>query len=134
MEKTTVTIHTKFAIGRVDSRIFGGFIEHLGRCVYEGLYEPGSKHANDEGFRKDVLESLGRLKMTTMRYPGGNFASGYHWLDGVGPRENRPTVRDPTRLASVDFRSSSRISAANAGSDHGTCSFPISWLNSNTHE
>jgi alpha-N-arabinofuranosidase len=95
MDKTTVTVHTKFEIGRIDDRLFGGFIEHLGRCVYEGLYEPGSRHADNEGFRRDVLESLARLNMTAMRYPGGNFASGYHWLDGVGPKENRPTICEP---------------------------------------
>lgn len=94
MDKTTVTVHTKFEIGQIDSRVFGGFIEHLGRCVYQGLYEPDSSHADSEGFRTDVLESLARLKMTAMRYPGGNFASGYHWLEGVGPRETRPRVRD----------------------------------------
>jgi len=94
VDKTTVTVDTKFEIGRVDSRLFGGFIEHLGRSVYQGLYEPDSRHADDEGFRTDVLESLARLNMTAIRYPGGNFASGYHWFDGVGPRETRPTVRD----------------------------------------
>ncbi|HVO72331.1 MAG TPA: alpha-L-arabinofuranosidase C-terminal domain-containing protein [Aggregatilineaceae bacterium] len=94
MQDTRVTLHTDFRVGRVDPRLFGGFLEHLGRAVYEGVYDPGSAHADEDGFRRDVLEVLRRLQMTGMRYPGGNFVSGYHWLDGVGPREQRPTVRD----------------------------------------
>ncbi|MBW2366117.1 MAG: alpha-N-arabinofuranosidase, partial [Deltaproteobacteria bacterium] len=94
MEKTTIHLHSKIQIGEVDPRIFGGFLEHMGRAVYQGVYDPESKHADEDGCRKDVLEALERLKMTVVRYPGGNFVSGYHWEDGVGPRENRPTVRD----------------------------------------
>jgi alpha-N-arabinofuranosidase len=94
MKETRVALHTDFQIGRVDPRIFGGFLEHLGRAVYEGIYDPDSKHAGRDGFRSDVLDMLRRLQMTGMRYPGGNFVSGYHWLDGVGPRDQRPTVRD----------------------------------------
>jgi alpha-N-arabinofuranosidase len=94
METTTVTLHTGFQIGQVDPRIFGGFLEHMGRAVYGGVYDPESPRADEHGFRADVLEALRRLDMTAMRYPGGNFASGYHWMDGVGPREQRPTVRE----------------------------------------
>ncbi len=94
MDKTTITLHTAFQIGTVDPRIFGGFLEHMGRTVYEGVFDPKSVHADEDGFRRDVLESLRQLQMTAVRYPGGNFASGYHWLDGVGPREKRPTVRE----------------------------------------
>jgi alpha-N-arabinofuranosidase len=94
MESTTITLHTDFQIGAVDPRIFGGFLEHMGRAVYEGVYDPGSAHADADGFRVDVLEALRRLDMTAMRYPGGNFASGYHWLDGVGPKASRPPVRE----------------------------------------
>ncbi|MDG2306195.1 MAG: alpha-L-arabinofuranosidase C-terminal domain-containing protein [Candidatus Binatia bacterium] len=94
MGETTLTLHTGFGIGDVDPRIFGGFLEHMGRCVYEGVFEPGSVHADEDGFRRDVLAALSRLKMPVVRYPGGNFASGYHWLDGVGPAESRPTVRE----------------------------------------
>jgi alpha-N-arabinofuranosidase len=94
MGPATVTLHTQFQIGKVDPRIFGGFLEHIGRAVYEGVYEPGSRHADEDGFRTDVLAALKRLRMTAMRYPGGNFASGYHWTDGVGPKDHRPTVRD----------------------------------------
>jgi alpha-N-arabinofuranosidase len=94
MQPTTLRLHTAFQIDRVDPRIFGGFLEHMGRAVYQGVYDPASQHADNEGFRTDVLEGLGRLGMTVMRYPGGNFVSGYHWQDGVGPREHRPTVRE----------------------------------------
>ncbi len=94
MDKTTIKMHTSIRIGEVDPRIFGGFVEHMGRAVYQGVFEPDSTHADKDGFRTDVLKALGELDMTVMRYPGGNFVSGYHWLDGVGPREKRPTVRD----------------------------------------
>jgi alpha-N-arabinofuranosidase len=94
MKETTITLHSEFQIGPVDARIFGGFLEHMGRCVYEGVYDPNSVHADEDGFRIDVLQALRRLDMTAMRYPGGNFASGYHWLDGLGPRDSRPIVRE----------------------------------------
>jgi alpha-N-arabinofuranosidase len=94
MKDTTLTLHTQFQIGQVDERIFGGFLEHMGRAVYEGVYDPNSAHADEDGFRTDVLAALKRLQYTIMRYPGGNFVSGYHWQDGIGPREQRPTVRD----------------------------------------
>src|SRR6516164_5005834 len=92
--KTTLHLHTAFLVDDVDKRILGGFLEHLGRAVYEGVYEPKSKHADETGCRKDVLEALKRLKFTAMRYPGGNFVSGYHWQDAVGPKNKRPKVRD----------------------------------------
>ena len=94
MKKSTVHLHTRHVIGHVDPRVFGGFLEHMGRAVYEGVYEPSSPQADAEGWRTDVLEHLRGLDMTLMRYPGGNFVSGYHWLDGVGPRETRPRVRE----------------------------------------
>ena len=94
MDPTTITLHTQFQIGPVDPRIFGGFLEHMGRAVYQGVYDPDSAHADANGCRTDVLSALNRLKMTALRYPGGNFASGYHWLDGVGLREQRPTMRE----------------------------------------
>jgi alpha-N-arabinofuranosidase len=94
MQHTTIHLHTQHRIAPVDPRIFGGFLEHMGRAVYEGVYDPGSAHADPDGFRTDVLAALARLRMSVMRYPGGNFASGYHWRDGVGPREGRPTVRE----------------------------------------
>ncbi len=110
MDSTTLTLHTQFQIGRVDPRIFGGFLEHMGRAVYQGVYDPESARADADGFRIDVLNALRRLQLTALRYPGGNFASGYHWLDGVGPRAQRPTVRElawqslePNRVGTDEF-------------------------------
>lgn len=94
MEKTTLHLHTAFTVDEVDPRVFGGFLEHLGRAVYEGVYDPDSPLANDKGWRTDVLAALKRLDFTAMRYPGGNYVSGFHWMDSVGPKEKRPTVRD----------------------------------------
>ena len=94
MDLTQVILHRDYPVARVDPRIFGGFLEHIGRAVYEGVYDPQSRHADENGFRKDVLDSFKRLSFTAVRYPGGNFSSGYHWLDGVGPRPMRPVVRD----------------------------------------
>jgi len=94
MEQTKIILHRDYQIGPVDPRIFGGFLEHIGRAIYEGVFEPQSKHADEYGFRKDVLACLKPLLFTAMRYPGGNFASGYHWLDGVGPRPSRPVVKE----------------------------------------
>jgi alpha-N-arabinofuranosidase len=76
----------------LDRRLFGSFLEHLGRAVYTGVYEPGSKLADAKGFRKDVIAQIKELGVPIMRYPGGNFVSGYNWLDGVGPKDKRPTV------------------------------------------
>jgi alpha-N-arabinofuranosidase len=94
MEQTTIALHTKSQIGAVDARIFGGFLEHMGRAVYQGVYDPGCAHADEDGLRADVLGALRCLRMPVMRYPGGNFVSGYHWQDGIGPREKRPTVNE----------------------------------------
>jgi len=76
--------------GTIDRNIFGGFAEHLGRCIYGGIFEPGSSLADKDGFRTDVMKALRRLNMSLIRYPGGNFASGYRWRDGVGPTGERP--------------------------------------------
>ena len=76
----------------LDRRLFGSFLEHLGRAVYTGVYEPGSPLADAKGYRKDVIAVVKELGVPIMRYPGGNFVSGYHWLDGVGPKDKRPTV------------------------------------------
>jgi len=94
MEKTRLVLDPNYGIASVDPRIFGGFLEHIGRAVYEGVYDPQSRYADENGFRQDTLGALRKLQMTTMRYPGGNFASGYHWLDGVGPKNRRPSIYD----------------------------------------
>jgi alpha-L-arabinofuranosidase len=77
-------------VAHVDRRILGGFAEHLGRCVYGGIYDEGSPLADENGFRKDVLDAVRRLRPPVLRWPGGNFVSGYHWADGIGPKDQRP--------------------------------------------
>ena len=89
-----ITIDRSAVVAPVSRRIFGSFVEHLGRCVYDGIYEPGHPTANEDGFRLDVIELVKELGSSTIRYPGGNFVSGYRWEDGVGPREKRPVRRD----------------------------------------
>ena len=78
----------------LDRNLFGSFLEHLGRAIYEGIYDPGSKLSDSNGFRKDVMEEMRKLGVPIIRYPGGNFVSGYNWLDGVGPKQDRPRVLD----------------------------------------
>ena len=89
-----ITLHPQFTIGTIDPRLFGGFIEHIGRAVYEGIYEPDHPDADADGFRRDVIELVRELRTPITRYPGGNFVSGYNWEDGVGPREKRPVRLD----------------------------------------
>src|SRR5205807_3443934 len=78
----------------LDRNLFGSFLEHLGRAIYGGVYEPGSKLSDPNGFRKDVLDEVKHLAVPIIRYPGGNFVSGYRWQDGVGPKKDRPRVLD----------------------------------------
>ena len=90
-----LSIHPAFTVAPVNPRLFGSFVEHMGRCVYGGIYEPGHPTSDDNGFRGDVLELVRELGVTAVRYPGGNFVSGYKWEDGVGPPDRRPTRLDP---------------------------------------
>ncbi len=94
MDNVEVDLHRDRAIGVTDRRLFGAFIEHLGRCVYGGIFEPGHPSADAHGFRGDVLALVRELAPTIMRYPGGNFVSGYDWEDGVGPVTSRPRRLD----------------------------------------
>ncbi len=89
-----ITLDPAFRIGPVDPRLFGSFVEHLGRCVYTGLFEPGHRDADERGYRTDVLDLVRELGPTVLRYPGGNFVSGYRWEDGVGPHAERPRRLD----------------------------------------
>lgn len=89
-----IVIDLERIIGKIDPRIFGGFLEHMGRAIYQGIYEPGSPLSDGRGFRKDVMKAVNDLGPTIIRYPGGNALSGYHWEDGVGPREQRPRKRE----------------------------------------
>jgi alpha-N-arabinofuranosidase len=89
-----LTIDPHFVVGPINRRLFGSFVEHLGRCVYDGIYEPGHPDADEHGFRRDVIELVKELGVSTIRYPGGNFVSGYRWEDGVGDRAERPRRLD----------------------------------------
>ena len=92
--KAKLTLHKEFSICQTDKRLFGSFVEHLGRAIYGGIYEPGHPEADDKGFRKDVIRLVRELDVPIVRYPGGNFVSGYNWEDGIGPVEKRPARRD----------------------------------------
>jgi alpha-L-arabinofuranosidase len=94
LPRAHIELDKRAVIAPVRRRTFGAFVEHLGRCVYTGLYEPGHPTANEDGFRMDVVELVRELGATTIRYPGGNFVSGFRWEDSVGPRERRPVRRD----------------------------------------
>jgi alpha-N-arabinofuranosidase len=85
-----IGIDLRRRIGRVDRRIFGNFIEHLGRCIYGGIFDEGSPWSDEHGFRRDVLDAVWALRVPVPRWPGGNFVSGYNWRDGIGPVQDRP--------------------------------------------
>ncbi len=89
-----VYVDSRRVTAPLDRNLFGSFLEHLGRAIYEGVYDPGSKLSDTNGFRKDVIGEIRQMGVPIVRYPGGNFVSGYNWLDGVGPRESRPRVLD----------------------------------------
>ncbi len=89
-----VYVDSRRTIAPIDRNLFGSFLEHLGRAIYEGVYDPGSKLSDSDGFRKDVMDEVKHLGVPIIRYPGGNFVSGYNWLDGVGPKKDRPIVLD----------------------------------------
>jgi len=94
MSTAQLFLDTNRTVAPISPLLFGGFAEHMGRCIYQGIYDPESPHADVRGFRKDVLDALRDQAYTTIRYPGGNFLSGYNWLDGVGPKEQRPRRRE----------------------------------------
>jgi alpha-N-arabinofuranosidase len=89
-----IYLNSRRTIAPLDRNLFGSFLEHLGRAIYEGVYDPGSKLADSNGFRKDVTDEIHKLGVPIIRYPGGNFVSGYNWQDGVGPKQDRPRVLD----------------------------------------
>lgn len=92
--KAKAVVHKEFRIGRIDDRVYGAFLEHLGRAIYTGIYEPGHPSADEHGFRRDVIEMVRELNVPVTRYPGGNFVSAYNWEDGIGPKESRPVTLD----------------------------------------
>ena len=90
MTAARIVVDRDFTAGEVPRRIFGSFVEHMGRCVYTGIYEPGHPLADEDGLRTDVLQLTREMGVTVVRYPGGNFVSGYRWEDGIGPAADRP--------------------------------------------
>lgn len=110
--KATLYINTKDAISPIDDRIYSSFIEHMGRAVYTGIYEPAHPSADQEGFRQDVADLIRPLNVSHIRYPGGNFLSGYDWKDGIGPKNNRPvrpemawSALEPNQVGTDEFLS-----------------------------
>ena len=108
--KAKITLAGELKIGEIDRRVFGSFIEHLGRAVYGGIYEPGHPMADENGLRMDVIKMINELDVPIVRYPGGNFVSGYNWEDGVGPLELRPArlelawgVTEPNKFGTNEF-------------------------------
>lgn len=92
--KAKVLVDRDFVIGETGPRLYGSFVEHMARCVYGGIYEPDHESADSMGFRTDVIDLVRELKVPIIRYPGGNFVSGYNWEDGVGPVNERPRRLD----------------------------------------
>ena len=93
-EPSRIFLDSRRMIAPLDRNLFGSFLEHLGRAIHEGIYDPASKLSDSNGFRKDVIDEIKKLGVPIIRYPGGNFVSGYNWLDGVGPKQDRPRVLD----------------------------------------
>jgi alpha-L-arabinofuranosidase len=104
MSLARIVLDSDFVISALDRRLFGAFVEHLGRCVYTGIFEPDHPTADEHGFRRDVLDLVRELGPTIIRYPGGNFLSGYNWEDGVGPVNQRPTRLDLAWLSTETNR------------------------------
>lgn len=94
MDEIKILVHAAFKKSKISPWLYGSFVEHMGRVVYSGIYEPESIYADEDGFRKDILEKVKNMGITCVRYPGGNFVSTYDWRDGVGPKENRPWKRE----------------------------------------
>ncbi|WP_235560538.1 arabinosylfuranosidase ArfA [Microbacterium sp. Leaf179] len=95
LRRAAIVVHPAYTVADIDRRLFGSFVEHLGRGVYGGIFDPHHPLSDGNGFRRDVLDLVQELGVTTVRYPGGNFVSAYDWRDGVGPRAERPTRLDP---------------------------------------
>ena len=92
--KASVIANKDYTIAKIDDRVYGAFLEHLGRAVYEGIYEPDHPTADKDGMRGDVAKLVKDLNVPVVRYPGGNFVSAYNWEDGIGPRDQRPVRLD----------------------------------------
>ncbi len=137
--KARIKLDPERQTGAIDPNIYGNFAEHLGRCIYGGIYDPASAQADANGFRKDVAEATRNLGVSVLRYPGGNFVSGYHWQDGIGPKNARPVRRDlawfdlePNQVGTDEFVQYARLVGAepylciNAGT--GTIEEAYHWV------
>ena len=94
MKQVKITLDKAYKVAKVDDRLFGSFIEHLGRAVYGGIYQPGHPTADKYGYRQDVVQLVRELQVPLIRYPGGNFVSNFFWEDSVGPVDKRPARLD----------------------------------------
>ena len=94
LQKARLILDKDYVISRIDDRLYGSFIEQLGRAVYGGIYDPGNPRSDKNGFRRDVIDMVKKLNVPLVRYPGGNFLSGFNWEDAIGPKENRPKRLD----------------------------------------
>ena len=108
MAKAKLIVDRDFQIAPVDERMYGSFIEHLGRAVYTGIYQPGHESADEEGFRQDVIDLVKELNVPIVRYPGGNFVSNFYWEDSVGPKAERKPRLDLAWRTLEPTRSESR--------------------------
>ncbi len=113
-QEAQIKIDVDRTIGEVDKNLYGNFVEHLGRCVYGGIYEKGSALSDEKGFRTDVMEAAKGLNISLTRYPGGNFVSNYHWLDGVGPERIPRMELAWARLESNEFGTNEFVEYAKA--------------------
>jgi len=127
-----IKIDIERTIGEVNKHIYGNFVEHLGRCVYGGIYDPDSQQADEKGFRKDVMEAIKGLNVSITRYPGGNFVSNYHWLDGVGPERTPRMELAWARLETNKFGTNEFVAAGS--SNYRAGADPDYWNGTILHE
>jgi alpha-L-arabinofuranosidase len=118
-KKAALILDKDFCIARVDKRLYGSFIEHVGRSIYGGIYDPGNPKSDQNGFRRDVIEMIKKLKVSIVRYPGGNFVSGFNWEDSIGPHGQRPkrldlawSTTEPNTFGLHEFCDWSRLAAS----------------------
>ena len=117
--KTEIFVNRKFKVSDIDPRIYGSFIEHLGRAVYGGIYEPGHELADEEGFRTDVLEMVKELQVPVVRYPGGNYVSSYNWEDTVGTRRRTSCQARPRlEIQGTEYLRPQRVRQLGEESEH----------------
>ncbi len=135
----TVLVDPRRTTGVIDQRVYGQFLENMGRAIYGGVFEPGSPLADTDGFRSDVLEAARELAPPVLRWPGGNFASGYHWRDGIGPPEDRParfdlawSTLEPNRFGTEEFLAYARLLGSstylNLNASTGSIDEALEWL------